>query len=437
MADLKPPLQVAVVGAGYAGMAAAVALAEGGTRVTVFEASQTLGGRARRVSIQGLPLDNGAHILIGAYRETLALMARVGVEASTALLRHPLHLEMAGALRLTAPAFLPAPLHLAWALLFAQGLNLSEKWAALRLMQALKRSGFRVGQDVPVADFLTARGQPPRLVRLFWEPLCLAALNTPVAKASAQVFAHVLRDTLAGPRAASDLLLPRTDLSALLPDAAADYLRARGGRVLTGHRVQLLEKTDDGYRVDGEAVDGVILATAPYHLGPLLAALPGTASLAALVDTLEWQPIVTVYLAYDDPVALPFAMTGISGGTAQWFFDRQALAGDAHLVAAVISGEGPHEALSAAALADRVEDDLRGLIPALPRRRWHQVITEKRATFACTPQLRRPGMETGLPGLLLAGDHVAGDYPATLEGAVRSGLAAAQHLMHQASGRQL
>jgi predicted NAD/FAD-dependent oxidoreductase len=165
---------------------------------------------------------------------------------------------------------------------------------------------------------------------------------------------------------------------------------------------------------------------APRHLPSLLDGLPQLAPLAAIIGAFAYEPISTVYLAYPENVGLSFPMLGIADGTAQWIFDRGRLCGRPGLLAAVISARGRHEDTAQATLADRVHREIAALLPGLPPPRWTRVITEKRATFACTPGLIRPPTTTTVPGLLLAGDYVAGDYPATLEGAVRSGIAAAR-----------
>lgn len=417
--------KVAVVGAGYAGLACAVELAEAGVTVEVFEASRTLGGRARAIELDGMTVDNGAHILVGAYRETLRLMQKVGA-GSTALRRELLHLEFPSHVKVVAPN-LPAPLHLGWALLAAQGLSFKEKLAAIRFMRAQQARGFRLPADMTAADLFAAHRQPERVRRFLWEPLCLAALNTPVASASAQVFLNVLRDSLAADRAASDLLLPTTDFSSLFPEPAAGYIEARGGKVHRSARIASLDELD---RFDH--FDHRVLAVAPYHLAPLAPEI-------AAQFPFTWQPIATCYLAYPANSAnssmalLPFPMIGLdpAGGHAQWVFDRGALCGQPGLLAAVISGAGPWQELGHDALAASIHAQIADLLPGLrpPRKTW--VIEEKRATFACTPGLERPPTATDLPNVWLAGDYVAVDYPATIEGAVRSGIAAAQAILRQ------
>jgi predicted NAD/FAD-binding protein len=226
-------MKLAVVGAGYAGMAAAVELAAAGHAVDVFEASRVAGGRARATRIGDLTVDNGQHILVGAYSETLRLMRAVGVDPDRVLKRTPLRFEFPGEFLMQAPR-LPAPLHTAFALLLAQGLDWREKLAAIRLMRGLQADDYRVAPDRTVSAWLEERKTPSRQRRLLWEPLCIAALNTPADRASAQVLANVLRDSLGGARDASDMLLPQVDLTALFPGPAAELSSSHGGSVQLG-----------------------------------------------------------------------------------------------------------------------------------------------------------------------------------------------------------
>ena len=439
--------QVAVIGAGYAGMAAAVELAAAGIPADVFEASRVLGGRARALELDGVTVDNGQHLLVGAYRETLRLIDLVHPGGTDdLLLRLPLTLTTPGHLSLRAPP-LPAPLHLAAALLFARGLTMADKLAALRLMRDLKRSRYRLDGDISVAELLAAHHQPTRLCRLLWEPLCVAALNTPVDSASARVFVNVLRDSLGGLRAASDLLLPRVDLGTLFPDGAERFLLDRGGRVLRSTAIKRLAADASGYLLDSAGqrfgpYRQAIVAVAPQHLKALIAPLPGLGELRLQVGSLAYEPIVTCYLAYPAGARLAAPMLGYpsgwpsighSGGITQWLFDRGQLNGPAGLFAAVISAHGRHQAMTNEALAAQIHAEISTLVPDLPAPLWSRVITEKRATFACTPDLARPQTQTPLPGLLLAGDYVACDYPATLEAAVRSGVAAANSVIASAA----
>ena len=416
--------RVAVVGAGWAGLAAAVTLGERGVPVTVFEASRSVGGRARRVSIDGVDLDNGQHVLIGAYRECLRLMRLVGADPERLLLRTPLELRYSDGFHLRARR-LPYPINLGAALLGAKGLPLAEAASALRFVASLRLRGFKVQPDRSVASLLDEHKQSGALRSHLWEPLCVSALNTPVASASAQIFANVLRDGLTGSREASDFLLARTDLGKTFPEPAAEYVRARGGEIRLGEAVRRLARIPGGFRVnDAFEFSSVVIACAPQHAGQLLVQLPELADALSRISAFGYEPIVTCYLQYPEAVALPSPMLGFTGGVLQWVFDRGRIGGAKGLLAAVISASGPHEELSKEVLVSRIDTELRAALGALPGVIWSQVITEKRATFSCRPGVDRPAGPTPLPGLHLAGDYVAGSYPGTLEAAVRGGVAA-------------
>jgi squalene-associated FAD-dependent desaturase len=431
--------RVAVVGGGWAGCAAAVALLDAGCNVALFEAARTLGGRARAIETNGRLLDNGQHIMLGAYADTLRLMRRVGVDPKRALLRLPLQMRYPAGdhgMDFVAPR-LPAPLHMLVALVRARGLTRADKLALARFTTTARWMGWQLHNDCTVAELLVRYDQTERLNRLMWRPLCLAALNTPPERASAQVFLAVLRDSLGAHRAASDMLIPRVLLDALFPQAARQYLESRGAAVHTGRRADTLGPDGGTWIVragtDVHTFDAVVLATPPWQTAALLRPLDGTASVVARLDALDYEPIATVYLQYTAGVRLPLQFCALADAPlehrwGQFVFDRGQLdPGQDGLLAVVISGADPAGDIDQDALAAGIAAQLAAAFaqPALASPQWSRVITEKRATFACAPGLDRPANDIGLPGLALAGDYTACDYPATLESAVRSGVAAA------------
>lgn len=426
--------KVAVIGAGWAGCAAAVELSKKGHNVTLFEAARVAGGRARRVDQQGLPLDNGQHILLGAYRDTLRMMREVGLDPAETLLRLPLQMRYppsGGGMDFIAPR-LPAPLHMAWALFRARGLERADKLALVRFSSAARWMDWQLDTDCSVSELLDRFDQTERLIQLMWRPLCIAALNTPPDRASARVFLNVLRDSLGASRAASDMLLPKKDLSALFPDAAIRYVVQRGGSVRLGVHVRAIEHTSSKWLVDGEHFDNVIVATPSWVAAGLL----GAHDPAVAAMSFEHEPITTCYLHYPSAVKLAIPFYALiddvqAGQWGQFVFDRGQLdAAQAGLLAVVVSASTEASALDHAELVAAISVQLAETLqrPELRQPLWSKVITEKRATFACTPGLMRPANQTALPGLWLAGDYTDGDYPATIEGAVRSGLRAAREM---------
>lgn len=423
---------VAIIGAGYAGLACAVELARHDVEVTVFERSRILGGRARVVRKDGWAVDNGQHLLIGAYAELTRLMRLTGV--SPRQIRHlPLTLSIPGHLHLQAAA-LPAPLHLLIGLLCAKGLNWRERFAIYTLLRHLKRKNFRLPGEMAVTELLTDCRQPFRLRNLLWEPLCLAALNTRAHEASAQIFANILRDTLAAASAsASELMVPRVDLTELFPVPAARYLATRNGNLLTGNAITAITPENGGFLLSGAPGRRIwpqaVIAAAPHHAAALLGSTGACPQLAAQLAALATEPITTAYLAFGPGVALPAPMIGFPDAPAQWAFDRGQCGAPEGLIAAVISASR-HSAKERKSLIPAILAQLeKALSRSLPSPHWTRIMTERRASIACRPGLERPGIATPLPGLWLAGDYIESEYPATLESAVRSGVLCAQKIL--------
>ena len=415
--------RVAVIGGGWAGLAAAVRATQAGHRVSLIEMAAQLGGRARRVDVQGLALDNGQHILIGAYRSTLALMATVGADSGALLHRQPLTLRYPDGRGLRMP---PGPPWLGFGVAVAAcvGWRWHDRLALLRAAAAWALAGFRCDPALSV-DTLCRR-LPPAVRELLIDPLCVAALNTAATEASAQVFLRVLRDALFSGRGSADLMLPRVDLGALLPAPAERWLMAQGAEVRLGRRVERLARAGPGWQVDHEPFDAVVLACSAAEAARLAQTIdPRWSASAAAIG---YEPIVTVYLRCDG-ARLPSPMTALftsAAAPAQYAFDHGALGATAGLFAFVISGARDWVALGLPATAEAVLQQARGALITHggPAPTVLRVMAEKRATFRCVPALQRPA-PTIEAGLMAAGDYIDGPYPATLEGAVRSGEAAA------------
>jgi hydroxysqualene dehydroxylase len=428
-------VKIAVIGAGWAGLTAAVKATEAGHTVTIFEATHALGGRARALPESpahmlpdGSPaqLDNGQHILIGAYTETLQLMRLVGISPEATLLDMPMTLQFPDGLGLKFAAW-PTPLDALGGILLARGWSLADKWSLLRTALDWQRQKFNCAQTLSVANL--CQNLTPKVKAELIEPLCVSALNTPPDQASAQVFLRVMRDALFGVQGGSHLLLPRVDLSALFPDAAASWVQQRGGQLRLGQRIMSIQTRGRQWEVQDELFDAVILATSASHAAQTLsvcakdAAPPIAEKVQRWIHTclaLQHEAIATVY-AWAPQAALPQAMLALRSSAqhpAQFVFDRGQLGGPAGLLAFVVSAAHGERATLQTQVLAQAQAQLGLSLQAV------QTVVEKRATFACTPGLQRPP-PTIAAGLLACGDYLAGPYPATLEGAVRSGCAAA------------
>lgn len=442
---------VAVIGGGWAGCAAAADLAAAGRRVILLEAGHELGGRGRRVELEldgdTHVLDNGQHLMLGAFSETSALLALLGVPLDNVIARRPFEIFHSHGLRLRAGQW-PAPWHLATALLTARGLSVADRIALAHFLPRARQKGWQVDPDREATDWLSSMRQTPELIASLWRPLCVAALNTPIERASAQIFANVLRESLGADTAASEMWLPRTDLSSLMPEAAGRLITRSGGEVRLAARVDLARYAPESarwslaVRTRGEhtaiEVESLVYAAAPLMLSRVFG-LHAEALRPALrlIDRFRYEPIVTTYLKYDPEARLPRPMMALSDDApdrryGQWVFDRGALdTRNAGVLAAVISAGGPHEDESLDRLGEVIGWQLREEF-GLPAPRAVRTIVERRATLAATPGLQRPPNATSLPKLVLAGDWTESAFPSTLETAVRSGRAAARTLLSPA-----
>ena len=444
--QLSASRTAAVIGAGWAGCAAAAELASRNVKVLLLEASDELGGRARRLPLElgghWHTLDNGQHLLLGAYSETAALFGQLDIELIQLIERRPFELRYPDGFRLQV-ARLPAPWHLAAALVGARGFSLLDRATLIQFMRGMKAADWRVGNDRSVTEWLHECKQSPEVIRRLWRPLALASLNTPLDRASAQIFANVLRDSLGATGASSEMWIPRVDLSALLPDGVARHITARGGEVLRDARVERITRVDatDRFhiRLRNEPqrtieVDAVVYASAPAHLHEVVGRRDILSATFEALARFEYEPIYTVYLKYRPTVSIARGFTALLDDPAkrryaQWVFDRGALdRSNRGVLAAIISSSGPHEAESLGevcqAVGQQLADDL-----GLPLPLDSRAIAERRATLGVIPGLHRPSNRTPLPGFAIAGDWTESEYPSTLETAVRSGRAAAQALL--------
>lgn len=438
----KNKMHIAIIGGGLAGLSAAAALVEEGVQVTLFEAGPHFGGRARSVAIefnsQTFQVDNGQHILLGAYQETLKLLKKVGVDEQSAFMRLPLSLNMLSArnkqgFKLNCSNYLPHPINQLFGFLCCKGLSFSERLSTILFIAKLKRTRYRLTLDEPLKNFLLKNGQSHLTINVLWEPLCLAALNTPIDLASSKVFLNVLRDSFSYHKKDSDFLIPKLDLSQILSTPILRYLQSKQATLLTNKRIRSIKPSEHGFevstRLETLEFSHVVIATASRKLKELTSDLPKLDFVATQTAAYEHQPIYTIYLQYPSNTTLTQPMLGMVDSTSQWVFDRGQLCGQHGLMAVVISGQGKHQKLTHEMLALKVAQELYHVFPNLRKPLWHKVIAEKRATFSCGVNLPRPANVTPYAHLYLAGDYTYADYPATIEGAVRSGIACANLIL--------
>ena len=441
--------QVAVVGGGLAGISAALSCADAGAEVTLLEVRPRLGGAAYSFRRDDLWLDNGQHVFLRCCTAYRALLARLGSERDTVLqprLEIPV-LGPGGRVSWLRRTRAPAPLHLAPALARYRHLTPRQRAGAVRAAAALAR----LRPDDPALDrrtfgeWLAEHGQDPAAVAALWDLIALPTLNLRAAEASAALAAFVFQEGLLRQADAGDIGWAGAPLSAVHGDPAARALaaagvdmrlRSRARRVAAGADGRLAVEVAGG---DGLDADAVIAAVPHQRVAGLLpeGAIPTPERLAALGTS----PIVNLHVVYDRPVTdLAFA-AGVRSPV-QYLFDRSAGAdvGDGQYLALSLSGASREMGMSGDELRGRFVPAMADLLPRARRARVERFVVtrEHAATFRAAPGVGalRPGPRTAVPGLVLAGAWTDTGWPATMEGAVRSGEVAAREALAAAGTRR-
>ena len=455
---------IIVVGAGFAGLSAAVRLTKRGARVLVLEARSRLGGRATAFPDRetGELVDNGQHVLMGCYSETFAFLRDIGAQDNVRLdpqLAVTMIDRLGRRTRLSCPA-LPAPLHLVAGLLEWEALSWGDRLGMLGMAAPLKNArrelqGAAVraaSPDETVENWLIRNGQTPRLRELLWDPLAIAALNQMPNQAAAPPFARVLAEMFSDDPRAAAIALPTRPLHLMYAEPARAFVEGHGGEVRTGATAKIRLTPDGsavaGVRAGGETWDASrVISSVPWFALAELFDEPPPA-LHGVIDRatrMASSPIVTVNLWFDRRVLdLPFV--GLPGRAMQWVFDVGHLRAEGAWVAPtearthparaavghlslVSSGAAEILAETNESLIHRAHEELLDALPDVRAARLVRatVVREPRATFSLAPgQPARPSTETDLQGFLLAGDWIDTGLPATIESAVRSGHRAAE-----------
>jgi hydroxysqualene dehydroxylase len=430
---------VAVIGGGVAGLAAATALAEAGRRVAVLEARGALGGRATafRDRATGELVDNGQHVLFGCYHETFRFLRRIGAEDRVAIqpsLEVP-YLDREGRRTVLSCPKWPPPLHLVGGIFGWSALSLSDKLRALRIAPGLAGTASRVGDPAAtVSDFLDWRGQRGRIRTWLWEPLAVAALNQAPDEAAAAPFLRVLQLMFAGSRTDASLAFPLRPLHDMYALPSQRFIEHRGGTVALNAlaRVKIQNGRLAGIDVRGESIAAkAVIAAVPWFAlqALLIGDVAPVSNTMARASAMVSKPIVTVNLWYDR-IVMEDAFVGLPERQMQWVFDKRRVFGEsASHLSLIASGAdilvGQDNAALIALAAREVADGIPGARGAALVR--GTVIREKRATFSVAPdQPPRPDVDTPVAGLYLAGDWIDTGLPGTIESAAVAGHRAAR-----------
>lgn len=440
------PQRTVIIGGGFAGLAAAVRLAEAGRPPLLLEATKTGGGRSRSFhdKVTGREIDNGQHLMMGCYRETRSFLRAIGAPDDAIEFQSDLSLTMikpgGRRIELRCPS-MPAPLHLAAGLLGMRGLGLLHRAAALRAGLLLRQEIERPDDNETCDAWLRRLGQTPQIRAAFWEPLIWAVLNDDPLVASAAMLVAVIERAFMSTRADSSLGVPRRPLSQIYVERAVDRITAHGGEVRLAAPVRRLELDADG-RVaavllkSGERIEAsqVISAVPPHALLELLPEGAREHLVFRDVARLGSSPIVNLWVTLDAPL-LDRPFVGLIASPLHWLWDRDRLeharprSGSPHLLSVTISGARSFVQDEPEALRELFLGELARFFPAArPQLLAFRVVKEKRATIshAAGTYQRRPETRSPIPGLLLAGDWVRTGIPATIESAVLSGHRAAE-----------
>jgi squalene-associated FAD-dependent desaturase len=447
MATVSPDKKVIVVGGGWAGLSCAYALSQRGHQITLLEAAPQCGGRARSIQWQslGIEVDNGQHILLGAYQAFLRIIKDIELKESALFDRRPFELLLRGkdktAHLVCKPRwYLPKKLSLLWDLYQAKGWTYREKYRLGFFMTRYVFNNTPVSDNLSALELLKQAGQSPALIQYFWEPILVAALSTPLKTASAQYALRVLKDSFSGKPGNTDILIPTVPLGDILAKPMVAWLKEKEHRVLTHQRAVSLLIADSnnentrciGIKTRDHTFYGkVVLALPPRAAQILIQPVNHLKILSQQLAQFNEESIVTIYYAFpliESTNKIPVMQAIVQDDTHYWLFCRQLK--NHTLLSAVFSGKGPHLSKDKDQLMNAVQAEIQTQYPMLGAVVARKHIQEKFAAFSADKNSHsiKPKYKTTVPGLWICGDYSHAVYPATLEGAVQSGMGCAMEI---------
>ena len=435
-----PDKRVIIIGGGFSGLAAGVRLSEQGLRVLLLERRKHLGGRAYSFvdSRTGDTVDNGQHLFMGCYRQTIAFLEKIGCLDRLKFQDRPRvdFLDRDNGITSFECPPLPPPMHAVAGLFKMKGITLGDKLRTFRVGRAIQKNGEPTSPPMTVSRWLDQLSQSERIKQRFWYPMAIATLNESPDTASAKMMKVVLKEAFGGGSRGTSIGIARVGLSELYTEGASDFIRSRGGEVRTDAQVHRLV-IEDGSVMAVELIGGERLEADSF-----ISAVPPAALLQMLpedlrgkefskLESLGSSPIVSINLWFDRAV-IDHEFVGLIGTRSQWIFNKDLIISPArksNQIAVIISAARDFIDWTKQELVEMALTELNELIPA--SRSAHllhsRIVKEREATLAHTVESDslRPGPRTVVPNLILAGDWTATGLPATIESAVMSGNIAA------------
>ena len=431
--------EVAIIGGGWAGISCAYELAKTGIKSTIIEAAPQLGGRARSIKFNDDIVDNGQHLLIGAYKNTFEILKEINAPLESFFLEKNLNIETISNnsnFKFTLPK-LPYPINLIFGILNIKGCTIKEKLSLFLFCCKLKLKNFKIEQDIPIKEFLEKHKQPQKLIRYFWEPIALAALSTPISKASTEVFLEVIKNTFCFPAKNSNLIFTKKDLGNIFPIPVTHHYKNEIN-VLLNSRVKSIQKLDENFIIDFNnskiETKNIIFAIPPVAASKIIkdSKITELECVTKKLDSFTYEVITTIYYKIDSAyeINIQNPMFGFVNNIGQWVFNRN-YTEKSNIISVVITNNESLKGIDNENLALSVFQELNQSISNNLKYSDYKIIKEKRAAFSCIIDINkiRPDNKTSLRNVFLAGDYTKTDFPATIEGAVKSGRNCAKILL--------